>query len=160
MGTSARMQNNNGAGYSYLGTASKKDFSSSSISQASKLAPKREQQELVKSMLQAVKQEIAESDAYHKELDVKQADLILMRMASMLDEFKEKFVDEELTEIKDEIIDEISGISMSAIFKNFLLSQVTELFDTDAKKEDIENLKVELSELIKQNGAGSSGGVS
>lgn len=149
------MQNVNGSGKSYLDVVARKDTSSAAISSASKLA-KKEQQELVKGILNAVKQEIVESDDYNRALDLKNADIILMRMATLLDEAKAKFVEEELTQVKDEILDKVSGLSLDTVFKNFLIGQITDLFDDDAKKQDIEDLKAFLVEVVSKDKGGES----
>lgn len=38
-------------------------------------------------------------------------------------------------------MDEISGMSLSSVLKSFFLNQIANLFDDDAKKDDIEELK-------------------
>lgn len=73
-------------------------------------------------MLAAVKQFIADSGDYQLKLDAKMSDILLGRIASLLDEVKESFTQNELAEIKAEILDEISSTSASSIIKNFLVS--------------------------------------
>lgn len=99
-------------------------------------------------MLNAVRASISDSDAYQLNLDSRTADVVLGRIASLLDEVKDKFVETELAEAKQEILDEISGLSVESVLKNFLLSQIAELFDDDAKKEDIEDLKAFIAEKL------------
>ena len=99
-------------------------------------------------MLNAVQAAITDSDVYQMDLDSRTADVILGRIASLLDEVKEKFVATELAEAKEEILEEIRGLSIESILKNFLLSQIAELFDDDAKKEDIEQLKAFIAEKL------------
>ena len=48
--------------------------------------------------------------------------MILGRIASLLDEVKESFTKTELADVKQEIIDEISSVSVSTVLKNFLMS--------------------------------------
>ena len=140
MANSRRVPNINGAANSYLKAASKKDGAASQFSAAAKSAPKAQQQ-LVQNVLNAVRAAITDSDVYQMDLDSRTADVVLGRIASLLDEVKDKFVATELAEAKEEILDEIRGLSIESILKNFLLSQIAELFDDDAKKEDIEDLK-------------------
>ena len=99
-------------------------------------------------MLNAVRASISDSDAYQLNLDSRTADVVLGRIASLLDEVKDKFVETELAEAKQEILDEIRGLSVESVLKNFLLSQIAELFDDDAKKEDIEDLKAIIAEKL------------
>lgn len=63
-----------------------------------------------------------------------------------------------MAEVKDAIIAEINSSSFSKILSAVLVSQVTSLFDNDAKKEDIEELKTYLTELVSKNSAETSGG--
>ena len=147
MANSRRVPNINGAANSYLKVASKKDGAASQFSSAVKSAPKAQQQ-LVQNVLNAVRAAITDSDAYQLNLDSRTVDIVLGRIASLLDEVKDKFVKTELAEVKQEILDEISGLSVESILKNFLLSQIAELFDDDAKKEDIEELKAFIAEKL------------
>lgn len=147
MANSRRVPNINGAANSYLKVASKKDGAASQFSSAVKSAPKAQQQ-LVQNVLNAVRAAITDSDAYQLNLDSRTVDIVLGRIASLLDEVKDKFVKTELAEVKQEILDEISGLSVESVLKNFLLSQIAELFDDDAKKEDIEDLKAFITEKL------------
>ena len=147
MANSRRVPNINGAADSYLKVVSKKDGAASQFSSAVKSAPKAQQQ-LVQNVLNAVRASISDSDAYQLNLDSRTADVVLGRIASLLDEVKDKFVETELAEAKQEILDEISGLSVESVLKNFLLSQIAELFDDDAKKEDIEDLKAFIAEKL------------
>ena len=79
------------------------------------------------------------------------SDIILGRIANLLDEVKTSFVEDELITIKEEILNEIDGTSIASVIKNFLMSRIANLFDDDAKKEDIENLKTWMLENIKSS---------
>ena len=79
------------------------------------------------------------------------SDIILGRIANLLDEVKTSFVEDELITIKKEILNEIDSTSITSIIKNFLMSRIANLFDDDAKKEDIENLKTWMLENIKSS---------
>lgn len=150
MGKSRRIQNLNGAAHSYLKVASKKDGAASQFGTAVKSAPKAQQQ-LVQNVLNAVRAAITDSDVYQLDLDSRTSDVILGRIASLLDEVKDSFVETELAEAKEEILEEIRGLSLESILKNFLLSQIAELFDSDAKKEDVEELRDFLQEKIAES---------
>ena len=105
MANSRRVPNINGAANSYLKVASKKDGAASQFSAAAKSAPKA-QQLLVQNVLNAVRAAITDSDVYQMDLDSRTADVILGRIASLLDEVKDKFVATELAEAKEEILSE------------------------------------------------------
>ena len=156
MANSRRVPNINGAANSYLKVASKKDGAASQFSAAAKSAPKAQQQ-LVQNVLNAVRAAITDSDVYQMDLDSRTADVVLGRIASLLDEVKDKFVATELAEAKEEILEEIRGLSIESILKNFLLSQIAELFDDDAKKEDIEQLKAFIAEKLSSQPNEDSG---
>lgn len=65
------------------------------------------------------------------------------------------FSKDELADLKEEILDKIDGIKSSSVTETFLLNQlansITALFDDDAKKEDIEDLKKWISENVSSN---------
>ena len=149
MANSRRIENINGAALGPLSQVATVDSSKGLVANAVKNSP-RDQKEATSSILDAVKQFIADSNEYQLKLDAKQSDIILGRIASLLDEVKESFTKTELADVKQEIIDEISSVSVSTVLKNFLMSQITEMFDSDAKKEDIKELKSWMQDNIKQ----------
>lgn len=150
---SRRIPNVNGATKGPLNSVPFVDTSKGFVSAAEKNA-QSQHKALVKDVLNAVKQFVVDADKHQLDLDAKLSDIMLGRIASLLDEVREDFVKNELEEVKKEILDEISGISISNVLKNFLLSQVAELFDSDAKKEDIEELKewMQKNLLVSKNG--------
>lgn len=50
------------------------------------------------------------------------SDILLGRIASLLDEVKDTFVNEELEDLKTEILDAISGTSIASVLKNAIVS--------------------------------------
>ena len=143
---SRRIANLNGATTGPLNQVAEVDSSKALVNAAVKNAPK-DYKATTNDILVAVKQMIADAGKYQLNLDAKATDVIMGRMASLLDEVKESFAKNEIEDLKNEILDEISGSSVTNVLKNFLLNQITELFDNDAKKEDIEELK----EWMQQN---------
>jgi len=100
---------------------------------------------------------IADSKAQSLDLNSKTCDVILDKISKYLEHIDENLTsDSDLEKVKDAIIEEINGSSFSKILSAVLISQVTSLFDNTAKKEDIEQLKSFLTELVKSNGAGES----
>ena len=82
----------------------------------------KQHEKLIKAVMQAVRQYVDDSDRYDKSLDSKSIDVTLGRIASLLDEVKDKFVKTELAEAKKEILDEVSGLTTGGVLKSFLLS--------------------------------------
>ena len=121
MGKSRRVTNINGASVGPLKSVAAVDSSKGLIAAAVKSSP-RDYKEATGSILTAVKQFIADSNDYQVNLDAKMSDILLGRIASLLDETIESFTSTELAKAKQEIIDEISGSSASAVLKNFLAS--------------------------------------
>ena len=151
---SRRIQNNAGSANSFLDAVAEPKAADSKIAKAVALAGKNEK--LVNAVLSAVKQCIDDSDKYQKKLDSKSIDVTLGRIASLLDEFKSSFTDNELTDAKDEILKAISGISTSSFLKTFLASQISSLFDDSATKDDIEDLKQWILENVGGNASNTS----
>ena len=151
---SRRIQNNAGSANSFLDAVAEPKAADSKIAKAGALAGKNEK--LVNAVLSAVKQCIDDSDKYQKKLDSKSIDVTLGRIASLLDEVKTSFVEDELASMKQDILNEISGLTTSGVLKSFLLIQISSLFDNSATKEDIEELKQWLSDNISLSSNGSS----
>lgn len=143
---SRRIANLNGATIGPLNQVAYIDSSKALINATIKSAPK-DQKAVTNDILAAIKQMIYDSGKYQLKIDAKVSDVLMGRIASLLDEVKESFVKNELEDIKNDILNEISGLSIENVLKNFLLDQITELFDDDAKKEDI----IELKKWMQQN---------
>lgn len=152
---SRRVSNVNGAAIGPLKSVAYADLSKAAESSAVKSAP-TQFKSTVNSILVAVKQFVADSDNHQLLIDAKLSDIMLGRIASLLDEVKESFIENELQQMKTEILDEISGISASSVLKSFLMSQISELFDNDATKEDIEDLKTWMQDNMQNGSAQSS----
>ena len=71
-------------------------------------------------MLAAVKAFVEDSGNYAVKLDAKASDILMGRIASLLDEVKSSLVENELQDIKKEIIDELSGSSVSSLLRTVL----------------------------------------
>ena len=152
---SRRIQNTAGSAKSFLNGVNKPNKGENKAAKA--IAASGKNEKLTSAILATIKQYLDDSDDYQKLLDSKSIDVTLGRIASLLDEVKEKFVKNELKDVKAAIIDEISESAMSTIFKNFLINQISGLFDQAATKNDIEELKDWLSQNVaKTNGTESS----
>ena len=124
------------------------------------------QKELVKS-IQNLFDEAAKAQRLNKiMLDSRQADVILMRMATLLEVFKKNFVDDDLSSIneelenaKNEIVGKVESLAtdglISNVFKEYLAKQIVSLFGRSATKDDIEELKAYLAEVAESTKADS-----
>ena len=147
---SRRVANINGATVGPLKSVAHVDNSKGIAANAVKSAPK-DQKALAQDLLLSIKQIIADSDAYSIEVAAKTSDIQLGRIASLLDEVLESFAEDQLQELKKQIVDEVSSSASSSALKSFLLNQIAEMFDSDAKKADIEELKDWMSSNLSSN---------
>ena len=138
--SSRRIANVNGATVGPLKSVPIVDTSKGLVSAAPKSLPSQ-YRTAVADILAAIKQISLDQNEYELQLDAKMSDILLGRIASLLDEVKDTFVNEELEDLKTEILDAISGTSIASVLKNAIVSQITGLFDDDAKKSDIDDLK-------------------
>ena len=112
------------------------------------------QKELVKS-IQKILDELAVSQNQNKIMgDSRQADIILMRIASLLESFKVNEQSEALEKAKDEIIKKVESLEkdgfISKLLEEYLAKQLVNLFDEPATKEDIEELKSFLIQIKEE----------
>jgi len=89
--------------------------------------------------------------------DSRQADVILMRIASLLETLKLNQTSEELESAKKEILDKVESIAaegfISKLVKEYLAKQIVDLFEQPATKDDIEDLKAYLAEVAESTRA-------
>lgn len=149
-----RIPNNAGSANSFLNSVVMPSKAANLEAKAIALPSKKDEQKLVEAILKAIHQYVDDSAVYQKKLDSKSIDVTLGRIASLIDSYKEDFASQEsLDKAKEEVLDAIDGLNVVSLLKTFVVSQISELFDTDAKKEDIEELKQWIAEqngLIKQ----------
>ena len=148
---------------SYLKTTVKKvDGSSALISQASKSASSAKKDPVSasaaqKDLLLAIHQMVEDSKTQSLDLNARTCDVILDKISQWLEQVNDNLTsDEDIEKVKEAIIDEINSASFSKILSAVLVSQVTSLFDDNAKREDIEELKGYIAGLVKESG-GSEG---
>lgn len=115
------------------------------------------QKELVKS-IQKLLDEAAKSQRLNKIMgDSRQADVILMRIASLLETLKLNQTSEELESAKKEILGKVESIAaegfISKLVKEYLAKQIVDLFEQPATKDDIEDLKAYLAEVAESTRA-------
>lgn len=115
------------------------------------------QKELVKS-IQKLLDEAAKSQRLNKIMgDSRQADVILMRIASLLETLKLNQTSEELESAKKEILGKVESIAaegfISKLVKEYLAKQIVDLFEQPATKDDIEDLKAYLAEVAESTKA-------
>ncbi len=149
MASYQKTANINGSAMSHLKAVPQVDSASGLVSKALAKVP-AQQQKLVEAALQVVLATAHDSAQNQILLDSKLADVILMRIASLLETFKTSLVDEDLQAAKDEIISKIEGMSeefISKLIKEYLAKQLVNLFDSPATKDDIEELKAYLEEV-------------
>lgn len=157
MASYQKTANINGSAISHLKAVKQVDNASGLVPKALTKAP-AQQQKLVDAVMQVVLTAIHDSDQNQLMLDSKLADVILMRIASLLEVFKKSLVDEDLQAAKDEIISKIEDLSegfISKLIKEYLAKQLVNLFDEPATKDDIEELKeylMQVAEATKLNG--------
>lgn len=140
---SRRIVNTFGSADTYL-KAVKLNLSSAKFKSSLSSKEKQLAEEVVSAVSEAIKAQAKDDGDYQLQLDSKLSDNILGRMASLMDEVKEKFVDEELAEVKDAIIEAIEDSTdslTSTIFKTLLVSVISSFFDNTATKDDIAELK-------------------
>lgn len=116
------------------------------------------QKELVKT-IQKLLDEAAKSQRLNKIMgDSRQADVILMRIASLLETLKLNQTSEELESAKKEILSKVESIAaegfISKLVKEYLAKQIVDLFEQPATKDDIEDLKAYLAEVAESTRAG------
>ena len=117
-----------------------------------------QQQKMVESILQVVQTAINDATQNHMRLDSKLADVILMRVASVLENFKSSLADPinaSLAGVKKEILDKLEDISegfFSKFVKQYLAQQIVNLIQDPATKDDIEDLKQYLGGVLQESG--------
>ena len=125
---------------------------SKAIANVSKEDPK--QKAVVSAIISVINQQFNDSDNYDKAITAKNIDTTIGQIASLLDSYKDEFASQEsLEDAKKQILEALGGSSISDLMKTFFEDQIKEMFDTDAKKEDIEELKKWIAEqngIIKQ----------
>ena len=138
---SRRIPNVGGAANGPLSMVSYVDKAQNDISTTSKNAPANWKVTTYE-ILETIKHIVEDANTYQRKLDAKLSDVILGRVASLLDEVLESFKKDDLEQMKQEIIDEISGISTSTILQNLLVNGIIDIFDDRIRLDDIEALKI------------------
>lgn len=116
-----------------------------------------QQQKLVESILQVVQTAIHDATENQLRLDSKLADVILMRIASLLDGFKTDLanpVNINVQAAKKEILEKLEDVSegfFSKFIKQYLAQQIVNLIQDPATKDDIEDLKLYLDEVFQNS---------
>lgn len=118
------------------------------------------QKELVKT-IEKMLGELARSQHYNKVMgDSRQVDVILMRIASLLEAFKLNQSAEDLESAKKEILEKIESSSGSGLLDKVIAEtiakQITSIFEQPATKDDIEDLKAYLAEVAESTRASES----
>lgn len=139
MAKSRRIQNLPGSANLALNSVKKQNTSAAFEQNAAKSAGKYSA--AVSGIIKAIKSSINDSDSYNKELDSRIVDVILGRVASLLDEFKATFAENELEDTKNEILNAINEISTGSIFKAVIGSQISSLLDQYFGENNSEDLK-------------------
>ena len=104
MAESIRRANIPGASKLPLRTVKRQEGADAFQAAAVQLAPEK-QRKLIEAILEAIWAYHQDSDDYQMELDSAQADSILARVATLLDEVHGKFTKKELADVKDAVIE-------------------------------------------------------
>ena len=142
-----KIANINGSATSLLKGVKQVDSVPALASKAVAKAPSAHQK-LVAAILEVIEASARDQAQNEIALDSRLADVILMRIASLLEVFKKDLVDSDLTLIKDEVLDKIESQSeafISKVVKEYLAKQLVNLFDEPATKDD-NNEEVQMAE--------------
>lgn len=149
---SKKITNINGSAMTHLKAVPYKDTSDGLFGKAVNAAPKA-QRELVAAVMNVIRKAVQDQSRYQMNLDSKLSDVVLGRICSLLDEVKNDFAKNELAEVKDAILSEISGFSVGGTVKTVLAAAVTSAFTNTATKDDIDELKEYLESCFQSGGA-------
>lgn len=145
---SRRIENNWGSANSFLNAV--KYFNSPINADAvSKSAPK-DQREFVKLLVDSMQQCFTNQSLYIKETESRVVDVVMGRIASLLDEVKATFLSNELQQIKDELIESLKNSNVESSDKDELYNKITILFSNVTTKEELNDLKDWLHDVNDQ----------
>lgn len=122
----------------------------------SKVAPK-DQKEFAKLLLQSIQQSFSDLAQHTTQTSSTIVDVILGRIASLLDEVQAVFSSNDLTTAKDELLEAITNSQkLSDNDKAELFKEIQTLFSGTTSKESFDELKAWISDNVKSSSSESS----